>query len=317
MNLPKKPVALFGFNRPDCTKAVFEAIRRHQPDQLFLVADGPRLDVAADKSRCESVRAIMRSVDWKCEVHINFTEYNLGCKKRMSSGIDWVFSKVEEAIFLEDDCVPCPEFFKFCSEMLTHYRDNPRVMHIGGSNFQAGQPRGEGSYYFSRFIHIWGWASWRRAWQHYDVAMLSWPLAKKEKWMAKLFSMRIEREYWSNGLEQVYTGKLDTWDYQWTYACWRQNGIGIIPNANLITNIGAGPDATHTKGTLDSLAIATGILGPLQHPQKYSIDVVADKFTFSTHCGGELLRHRRHPLTRVRRGFSKLKRIVKRIRSRS
>jgi hypothetical protein len=308
----KPAVAFFGFNRPDCTKVVFEAIRRYRPDKLFLVADGPA--VSADKVRCEEVREIMKSVDWECEVKTNFSEVNLGCKKRMSSGIDWVFSEVEEAIFLEDDCVPSPEFFKFCSEMLARYRDNPQVMHIAGVNFQAGQVRGGGSYYFSKFTHVWGWATWRRAWQHYDVTLRSWPQARRENRISKLHSTQLECEYWSAIFDKVHAGKIDTWDYQWVYACWRQNGIGIIPNVNLITNIGAGPDATHTKGAVGSLEIPAGTLGELRHPQNISIDRAADQFTFDEHCGGNELRRRqeelrreRNPFMRVRRKLSKIK----------
>jgi len=310
----KPAVAFFGFNRPDCTKIVFEEIRRYRPDKLFLVADGPRPAVPADKVSCEEVREIMKSVDWECEVKTNFSEVNLGCKKRMSSGIDWVFSQVEEAILLEDDCIPCPDFFRFCSEMLNRYRDNPQVMHISGANFQAGQLRGDGSYYFSKFIHVWGWASWRRAWQHYDVDMLSWPEARQENWISKIHSSPVECKYWSDIFEQVYAEKIDTWDYQWVYACWRSDGIGIIPNANLITNIGAGPDATHTKEGAGSLEIPAGTLGELRHPQNMTVDRAADQFTFDEHYGGNELRHRqeelrreRNPFMRVRRKLSKIK----------
>ena len=206
--MSKPAVAFFGFNRPDCTKVVFEAIRRYRPERLLLVADGLRPAVPTDKLRCEAVREIMKSVDWECDVKTNFAETNMGCRKRMSSGMDWVFSQVEQAIILEDDCLPCQDFFRFCSEMLVHYRDNPKVMHIAGSNFQAGKVRGDGSYYFSRLVHIWAWASWRRAWQHYDVAMHSWPQARQENWISKFLSNPIEREYWSNVFEQVYAGMI-------------------------------------------------------------------------------------------------------------
>lgn len=306
----KPPVAFFGFNRPDCTKVVFEEIRRHRPEKLFLVADGPRPTVPTDKSRCEAVRKIMQSVDWDCEVKINFSEENLGCKKRMASGIDWVFSQVEEAILLEDDCVPCPDFFRFCSEMLIRYRDNPKVVHIAGTNYQAGQIRGDGSYYFSRFVHIWGWATWRRAWQNYDVTMRSWPQAREEKWLSKFHATPLEWEFWTDNFNRVHAGEVDTWDYQWGYACWRHDGIGIIPNVNLITNIGAGPDATHTKGPVGSLEVPTGTLGELRHPQKILVDHAADKFTFDEHCGGNELRRQKEELRRQRNIFTRIRRVL-------
>ena len=278
----KAPVAYFAFNRPQLTRQSFAEIRNYRPSTLLLVADGPRLDVLTDKARCEAVRKIMKSVDWDCEVKTNFSEVNLGCKIRMSSGIDWVFSQVEEAIFLEDDCVPCQDFFRFCSEMLFRYRDNPKIMSIAGSNYQSGKRRGNGSYYFSRFPHIWGWASWRRAWKHYDVTMGSWQKLRVEKWIESACPHR-ENYFWDKLFGQVYDGKIDTWDCQWLYACWRAEGLGIIPNVNLITNIGAGPDATHTKGDIGSLALPTGMIGDLVHPKEISVNSAADSFTFETH----------------------------------
>jgi hypothetical protein len=303
----KPPVAFFGFNRPDCTKVVFEEIRRFRPEKLLLVADGPRPNIPTDKLRCEAVREIMTSVDWECEVKTNFSAENLGCQNRMSSGVDWVFSQVEEAVLLEDDCVPTPDFFRFCSEMLIRHRHDPKIMHIGGTNFQDGNLRGEGSYYFSKFIHIWGWASWRRAWQHYDVTMSSWPQAKQEDWISKVYSTQVERDYWNKMFDIIHSGKAHTWDYQWLYACLRQDGIGIIPNVNLITNIGAGPDATHTKGADGSLEIPAGTLGELRHPQNILVNRAADRFTFDEHCGGKELFRERKLVNRVRRRLSKLK----------
>ena len=291
-SLNKPAVAFFGFNRPDPTKVTFEEIRRYRPQQLLLVADGPRSTVLTDMPLCESVREIMRSVDWECDVRTNFSNENLGCRKRMSSGIDWVFSQVEEAIILEDDCVPCPDFFSFCSEMLACYRDHPKIMAIAGTNFQHGRWRGDGSYYFSRFPHIWGWASWRRAWKHYDVTMSSWPRVRQEKWLEWVLPQE-EQHYWSNLFNQAYEGKVDTWDIQWLYAVWRHEGIGIIANANLVTNIGAGPDATHTKGEAGSLVMATGTLGALVHPKTVSIDSDADRFTFDVAFGGKEMRDKK------------------------
>lgn len=286
----KPAVAFFGFNRPDCTKVVFEEIRRFRPQQLFLVADGPRVNVPADKLRCEKVREIMQSVDWECEVKTNFSATNLGCKKRIATGIDWVFSQVEEAVILEDDCVPCPDFFVFCSEMLARYRSDSSIMHISGDNFQSGRTRGEASYYFSNYLHVWGWATWRRAWQCYDVNMDSWPQIRDQGLFQKAGLDKIERTYWTKQFDLVHARHLDTWDYQWAYACWQHQGLSITPNVNLVTNIGASPDATHTKGPEGSLAIPTGTLGDITHPARISRNIEADLFTFDEHYDGRTLR---------------------------
>jgi hypothetical protein len=304
--MSKVPVAFFGFNRPDCTRIVFEEIRRYRPERLLLVADGPRPAVPADIPRCAAVREIMQAVDWPCEVRTNFAEQNLGCRRRMSSGVDWVFSEAEEAILLEDDCVPAPDFFNYCAEMLARYRDNPQIMHIGGANFQDGHARGDGSYYFSRCVHVWGWASWRRAWCHYDVNMGSWPEAKHTRWLAQRPLSGFERRYWETVLGGSFRHEVNSWDYQWVYACWRQNALSVISNVNLITNIGAGPDATHTQGAPGSLALPGGALGAIKHPSKIEPDRAADDFTFEHHYGGRRMRRERHPVARAGRLLSKL-----------
>src|SRR5579871_4386735 len=162
------PVALIVFNRPDTTRQVFQEIRRVRPPVLLVVADGPRRDHPEDEQLCRETRAVAEEVDWPCQVLTEYSDVNLGCRHRPASGLDWVFSQVEEAIILEDDCVPHPSFFRFCSELLSRYRDDARIGTIAGTNVQGGRKRGGASYYFSKYPTIWGWASWRRAWALYD-----------------------------------------------------------------------------------------------------------------------------------------------------
>src|SRR6185436_19386626 len=173
------PVALIIFNRPDLTARVFEAIRQAQPRQLFVIADGPRNP--DDERLCNEARQVVAHVDWKCDVRTDFSQTNLGCGRRPASGIDWVFSQVAEAIILEDDCIPAPSFFHFCERLLEHYRNDTRVMHISGNNYLPADKRSSEreaqsrSYYFSKYTFSCGWATWRRAWKHYDSALASWP----------------------------------------------------------------------------------------------------------------------------------------------
>jgi hypothetical protein len=181
------PVALIVFNRPDLTSKVYERVRAARPRRLLMVADGPRPNRPEDPRLCEAVRKIVSSPDWPCELLTNFQEVNLGCRRRISSGLDWVFDQCSEAIILEDDCIPCPSFFSFCSTMLNCYREDTRIMHISGDNWQNGTRRGNGSYFFSRYSLSWGWASWRRAWRYYDVGLSAWPTARKEGWLASNF----------------------------------------------------------------------------------------------------------------------------------
>jgi hypothetical protein len=242
------PVAFLIFNRPDLTQIVFDAIARAKPKKLFVVADGPRFPEEAEK--CRQARAVIDKIDWECEVFKNFSDKNLGCGRRISSGIDWVFSSVDEAIFLEDDCLPIESFFLFCQELLERYRDDKRIMAIGGNNFQSGQKRTAFSYHFSKYSGCWGWASWRRAWHHYDYEMKTWPAFKQAGMMKMICPDPHEQRFWTKLFDSMHENPLgiDTWDHQWKYACWSQNGLAIEPSVNLVANIGLGrPDASHTK----------------------------------------------------------------------
>lgn len=276
----RTPVAFIIFNRPDTTERVFAEIAKAKPPKLLVVADGPRANRPDEAEKCAVTRDIIKRVDWDCEVLTNFSDVNFGCKKRVSSGIDWVFEQVPEAIILEDDCLPHPTFFRFCEELLERYRDDTRVMAISGDNFQCGQKRGDNSYYFSRYNHVWGWASWRRAWQHYDVNMQEWPVIRDGKWLAGVLDDERQQHYWTNIFEQVHGGLIDTWDYQWTFACWVQNGLTVLPQTNLISNIGFGKDATHTQAMSIFAELPVEEMGfPLVHPHCMLRDTVADAFT--------------------------------------
>lgn len=281
------PVVFLVFNRPALTAQVFERIRQAKPRQLLIVADGPRVNRPGEAELCAQVRGIVEQVDWACDVQRNYADVNLGCKHRIASGLDWAFAAVEEAIILEDDCLPDPTFFQFCAEMLDRYRHDARVMGVGGANYQLGQRRGANradSYYFSRFCHIWGWASWRRSWQLYDVEMRLWPEVKRLGWLNDIIMNDEIAAQWGRMFDRVQSGELDTWDCQWAFATWIHAKLGIVPNGNLISNIGYGAQATHTHTRGARLPLmanvpTTPMAFPLQHPDYVIRDKAADDFT--------------------------------------
>jgi len=274
----KTPVAFIIFNRPDTTKKVFAEIAKARPSKLLVIADGPRADHPEDAGKCAAARVIIDGVDWDCEVLTNYSDINMGCKRRVSSGLDWVFDTVEEAIILEDDCLPHPTFFRFCEELLEKYRDDERVMHIGGNNFLCSRKKLEYSYYFSRYSHIWGWATWRRAWKYYDVEMKLWPTIRDCEWISSIFSEKREAYYRKKIWDSVYNEDIDTWDYQWLFAILIQNGLSVLPGVNLISNLGFGQDTTHTKkyDTKRACLQTSGIEFPLIHPLFVIRDAIAD-----------------------------------------
>jgi hypothetical protein len=245
----KTPVLFIIFNRPETTQKVFDVIKQVKPTQLFVAADGPRKNKQGEMKLCEQTRDIvLKEIDWDCEVKTLFREENLGCGKAVSEAISWFFENVEQGIILEDDCLPSISFFSFCEKMLDRYRDNKKVMMISGSNPATSFPNLDRDYYFSRVYSIWGWATWRRAWNLYDKKMQNWPTYKKNKFLKLLYKNNMVVNYFSTAFDNVFNDQIDTWDYQWTFTCMK-NGLNIIPKYNMISNIGI--NGTHTGAKTD------------------------------------------------------------------
>ena len=264
------PVAFMIFNRPDLTEQVFREIARARPPKLFVIADGPRPHQLGERDKCAAARAVVERVDWDCEVVKNYSDVNLGCGVRVATGLRWVFEQTEEAIILEDDCVPHPTFFRFYEELLERYRDDERVMQISGGNFHSGLKWGPYNYFFSRHSNVWGWATWRRAWQFYDIRVESWPQLRDTRWLLEIVGDPQVARFLGDQFEiaNQSESRWCTWDYQWTFACWMQNGLSIHPNSALISNVGCRGDATHTRWTGNKFARIPleEMAFPLQHP---------------------------------------------------
>lgn len=272
------PVAYLVYNRPKHVAKTFEAIRSARPGMLFLIADGPKPGSETDVAKCRQVREILESIDWPCKVFRNYAERNLGLKARISSGLDWVFSEVDRAIILEDDCLPHPDFFDFCDSLLHKYETDDRVWVITGDNFQNGKTRGNASYYYSKHPHCWGWATWKRAWRHFKPDIPFWPeWSRSENWNES-HSGDDEEEYWRGIFQNVYVGKINSWNYPWTACVWYHRGLTATPNVNLVTNIGFGAEGTHCLHEDNSLTIPTQGILPIRHPSCISKDTEADRF---------------------------------------
>ena len=259
------PILFIIFNRPDTTQIVFDRIKQIKPKKLFIAADGPREEIEGEKDKCNESRNIIKQIDWECDIKTLYRNENLGCGLSVSTAITWFFDHVEEGIILEDDCLPDLSFFNFCSVLLEKYRNNNNIMHISGNNFQFGRKRGNATYYFSHYPHNWGWATWKRAWEKFDfdlnllddyINSISLQKTRNKK----------ELDFFMNILKSQKL-KLDIWDYQWLFATWYYNGLSIIPNNNLVTNIGFGNNATHTNNKDDiSANIPTKPIKKITHP---------------------------------------------------
>jgi hypothetical protein len=273
MNPLSTPIVLFIFNRADTVRLVMERIAVVRPKTLFVVADGPRPHRPDDDDRCRLAReTVLSAIDWPCEVVRRFSDINLGCDPNIVAGYDYVFSQVEDAISLEDDCVAEVSFFRYCQEMLDRYRDCGQVMHICGINPLDRWPGAHTSYFFSRECQFGcGFATWRRAWRFYDDAMLSWRAhrargSNRPPW----FTPEVSAFFNAFGDEIP-----ENWDYKWAYAIMANSGVSIVPSVNLIANVGFGPDATHCT-TPRPPEPTYGLDFPLVHPPSIAGDRAFD-----------------------------------------
>ncbi|MDR1490224.1 MAG: class I SAM-dependent methyltransferase [Desulfovibrio sp.] len=272
----RAPLLFLIFNRPGMTGKVFEAIRAARPPRLYIAADGPRPERPGEAELCAKTRETALRVDWPCAVKTLFRKRNLGCAVAVSSAVTWFFSQEPEGVILEDDILPHPDFFPFCEELLEKYRDDPKVMHISGDNFQLGITRGVASYYFSRFAHIWGWASWARAWKHFDLSMPG----LKHFIHAELPRVADEPEGLARfrlGLETA-ADTANTWDYPWSYAVLKKGGLCVMPNQNLARNIGFG-DGTNCVCPSIWGAIRPRSMPEIIHPAEVEQNREADALT--------------------------------------
>lgn len=272
------PVLILAFNRPDTTRRVLDAVRLARPSRLYLAVDGPRADRTGDADAVREVRGLTREIDWDCDTRTLFAEHNLGCKVAVSQAITRFFSEIEAGIILEDDCVADPSFFPYAADLLERYRDDNRVAMVSGDNFEEGRRRTTHSYYFSRYAHIWGWATWRRAWRWYDHRMALWPELREGGWLMDVLGDAAAVRYWTRMFNETYAERNTSWAYRWMFSIWAQSGLAILPNVNLVSNIGFGEQATHTVAQGSALASlrTTSIEFPLSHPPYVIRDQAAD-----------------------------------------
>ena len=274
------PVLILAHSRPDLVREVMEAVAQARPQRLFLACDGPRDGVEGEAERVAEVRRVMEAaVTWPCEVSRLYQERNLGCRRAVQAGIDWFFDQVPEGIILEDDCIPHPDFFPYCRELLDRYRDDDRVMHISGDGSMPA-PRSQRplSYVFTHQASVWGWATWRRAWERYDRELCAWREMRHDpQRVAALFPYDDQRAWWTrtlDGLER--SDDAHTWDFQWMFSVRKAGGLAVVPTSNLVTNLGFRSDGTHVTGPDRRAAVALEPMPAITHPEEVAVDPQLD-----------------------------------------
>lgn len=274
------PILLIIFNRPEVTKKLVAALSKVKPSNIFVVADGPRKDRPGEEKLYAETRVVIETINWPCTIQKKYSDINQGCDPTIEAGVSWFFNKVEAGIILEDDCIPDPTFFDFAIVMLDKYKDDEKIMHINGSNFQYGKTWGNGSYYFSSYPHSWGWATWKRAWKNYDHNLSSFPEFNKNKIIDNILTKKTEKKFWLGFFQKIYNGKFPFWDSRWTYNIWSHGGICITPNQNLVNYLGYGNDATNTFYFEKTRIREVNPLFELVHPHSEEVIKEADQKTF-------------------------------------
>lgn len=287
------PVLYIAFNRPDLTAITFEQLRRQRPSVLYVAADAARPSRSGESDACQQVRDMVQQVDWPCESHYLFAENNMGCGRRISSAVTHVLQSHETVIVLEDDCVVEPSFFGYCEQLLEYYRDDTRIGTISGDNFQQGARRSDASYYFSKYPHCWGWATWRRAWKHFSLELTNWPALRSQNTLHHFCDEGRELDYWNWTFDQVHAKKVDSWALPWTLCCWLQNFLHVLPEVNLVSNIGFDAQGTHTTRKASFAELPTFPIGDLVHPRDMYRHREADQFADDLMYSGPWERARR------------------------
>ena len=279
------PVLFLIFNRPETTQQVFSAIRKAKPPRLYVAADGPRSDYPNEDEKCEHSRKIATNVDWDCEVKTLFRDQNLGCRLAVSQAIYWFFEQEPEGIILEDDCLPSQSFFWFCQEMLEYFRNDKAVGVICGFYSNELEYKPSASFFFSRYLRVWGWAGWRRSNEGYD-SNINLLIEKQNTWKKDIFSRTdiFLKRYWQDMFEEVGSGKIDTWDIQLQYLLWQKKQQVIVSSKNLVQNIGwaqgAHPLTKDHNHELATSEINFPLTGPEMRERDTRADQVIEKISY-------------------------------------
>ena len=282
------PILLLLFNRPKLTKKLIKSLQIVKPKKIYVNIDGPRSKYKNDKQLCREVYKEVKKINWKCKINIRKFSFNNGCRKSVKNAIDHFFSKEKYGIILEDDCIPSMNFFVFCAKILKKYENNDKIKSISGNNFQKNKKQYKYDYYFSKYMHCWGWATWRRAWKDYDDNLSGWTKLKNSDYWRRLHPDRYESKYWKTKIELVYKKRIDSWAYVWLASIWFKKGIVVNPSVNLVNNLGFENNALHTFVNRFYFNNSDKIKNYklINHPKNIDIHKIFDENTFKIHFNG-------------------------------
>ena len=281
------PILLLIFNRPKETEILINRLSIIKPKKIYVFSDGPRINTKTDIINCRKSKIVIEKIFWKCELKKNYQKKNLGLKEAISKGISWFFKYEKKGIILEDDCIPSRDFFEFCSWGLKKFNNDKKVGSITGNNFLNQKIKIKNSYYFSKYAHCWGWATWRNKWRLYDKNIKFWKRWKKSERFKSIFNSELEKKYWIKIFDNVQKNNINSWAYPWNLCLWYHKKIVLTPKFNLVNNIGITKDATHTYYKNDNVNYKIKKLKkPYIKHTSMQINEKADNFVFKNHLKG-------------------------------
>lgn len=281
----ESPVLFIVFNRPETTQIVFDAIKSSRPQKLYIAADAPRAGNEEDRQNCAQVKEIVNQIDWQCDVHYRFAETNQGCGPGPYNAISWAFEKEDRLIILEDDCVPAQPFFSYCNELLELYKNDTRIWIISGNQYNEEAVKTPHSYFFSRYGHSWGWATWRRCWDQMDMSLSKYPLIIEQDLFKAVFRSQRETKFFQKRISQIYSNedlKTHIWDFQFGFAVTSNGGLSIAPRKNLVKNIGYIGTHSEAKNPFHDRPVDETFKITL-HPDFVLCDINYDAYHFKHH----------------------------------
>ena len=282
------PLLLLIFNRPKETEILIKRLSIFKPKKIYVFSDGPRTHSLTDNINCRKSKSIIEKISWKCEIKKNYQKKNLGLKKAISKGISWFFQNEKRGLILEDDCIPNRDFFEFCTWGLKKFNNDSKVGSITGNNFLNNQVKIKNSYYFSKYAHCWGWATWRNRWELYDKNIKFWNKWRKSKNFESIFNSKLEKKYWIKIFDNVKENNINSWAYPWNLCLWYHKKIVLTPKFNLVSNIGISKDATHTYFKNDNVSYQVKKLKkPYIKHTSMQINDMADNYVFKNHLKGQ------------------------------
>ena len=282
----KTPILILVYNRSKNLNKLINLLRKIRAKNIYVSFDGPKKN-QTDIDKCNNVKKNIENIDWKCNLYKNFLNTNNGCKLGVSKGLEWFFSKVDRGIIIEDDCKPSQDFFIFSEWALIKYKKKNKIGGITGNNFLKNKINITETFYYSKYAHCWGWATWRRTWEKYDKDIKFWKRYKSSKSWNNYFSHNIEKRYWEKIFNNVYNKMLDSWAYPWMLGIWKNNQLIITPKKNLVLNVGFSRDATHTNSRFHNFQYKTfKIKKPYYAPKKIEVNKIADNYVFKNHYKG-------------------------------